>query len=372
MRALVIALCCAVGTVAGAQNLALKPIVSGLNQPLGVVNAGDPRLFIVQQGGQIVIWDGTRIVPGPFLDVGSLISCCGEQGLLGLAFDPHYDRKGFFFIYYTRRNGDVVIARYHVSSDPDRADPTSGTIVLTVSHTQFPNHNGGQLQFGPDGYLYIGIGDGGSGGDPNNNAQTLSVLLGKILRIDVSTLPYSVPASNPFRSPVWAYGLRNPWRFTFDRQTGDLWIGDVGQSLYEEIDFQPASSIGGQNYGWRKMEGFHCYNPSVACSDATMTLPILEYSHADGSCSVTGGYRYRGGFQRLRGTYFYADYCSGTIWSATQQSDGTWLATRRLNTSLKITSFGEDIHGELYVVDQNGTIYQLIDQIPQRHRAVSK
>jgi hypothetical protein len=355
-----------------AQNLAVTPVITGLDQPLGVVHAGDSRLFILQQRGTIVIWDGTRVLPTPFLDIRSLVSCCGERGLLGLAFHPQYKTNGILFVYYTNTLGDITISRYRVSSDPDRADATTATVILTINHRQFANHNGGQLQFGPDGYLYAGTGDGGSGGDPSNNAQSRSSLLGKILRLDVSTVPYSVPASNPFHDEIWAYGLRNPWRFSFDRATGDLWIGDVGQNLYEEIDLQRAASIGGENYGWRRMEGLHCFNPSSGCSDPSFVAPIAEYSHSDGSCSVTGGYRYRGVFTRMKGIYFYGVYCTGMIWGATENANGTWTGTKMLDTTMSITSFGEDANGELYVVDQRGVVYRIIDQLPVRRRAVSK
>jgi glucose/arabinose dehydrogenase len=358
--------------------IALKQIASGLRLPVGVVSAGDSRLFIVLQAGQIVIYDGTRVLPTPFLDIRPLVAPAAasgqsEQGLLGLAFDPR--GNGFFFVYYTNTNGDENIARYRVSSNPDVADSSSGTIVLTIPHPNFSNHNGGQLQFGPDGFLYAGVGDGGSGGDPNNNAQNRSVLLGKILRLDVSSLPYRVPASNPFGNEIWAYGLRNPWRFSFDRITGDLLIGDVGQNLYEEVDFQSATSIGGENYGWRRMEGFHCFNPTSNCQDPSFTLPILEYPHTNNACSITGGYRYRGArFPRMSGIYFYADYCNGNIWGATQQAGGAWTTQVLLTTRLNISSFGQDQNGELYVVDLNGTVSQLTDTLASqpRRRAVKK
>jgi len=357
--------------------LALKQIASGLNRPVGIVSAGDSRLFIVLQIGQIVIYDGTRILPAPFLEIGSLITSGvtgqSERGLLGLAFDPR--RNGFFFVHYTNINGDVTIARYRASSDPDRADPNSAAIVLTIPHPNFSNHNGGQLQFGPDGFLYDGVGDGGSAGDPNNNAQNATRLLGKILRIDVSSLPYRVPPSNPFGNEVWAYGLRNPWRFSFDRITGDLWIGDVGQNLYEEVDLQPATSDGGENYGWPNMEGFHCFNPPTNCGNPSFTPPILEYTHAGGACSITGGYRYRGArYPRMSGIYFYGDYCSGAILGATQQSNGSWTSQTLLSTRLAITSFGEDQNGELYVADLGGTVSQITDSLAAqpRRRAVKK
>lgn len=375
IRALLLALL--LPLAASAQEIALQRVTSGLASPLGIVSAGDARLFIVQQRGTIVIWDGTRLLPTPFLDVHNLISCCNERGLLGLAFHPHYAANGLFFIHYTAPNGDVTIARYAVSaSDPNRADPASAGILLTISHSEFANHNGGELQFGPDGYLYIGVGDGGSGGDPHNHAQDLTQLLGKLLRIDVDRPPYAVPPSNPFasragaRGEIWAYGLRNPWRFSFDRDTGDLWIADVGQDRYEEVDLQPATSAGGEDYGWRLMEGLHCFNPSTNCPTAGLTTPILEYNHNVG-CSITGGYRYRGArFPRLRGIYFYGDYCSGTIWGATQ-TNGAWSSRAMLPTSFAITSFGEDVNGELYLVDYNGgVLYQVVDLSPNaKHRA---
>ncbi|HYS55853.1 MAG TPA: PQQ-dependent sugar dehydrogenase [Thermoanaerobaculia bacterium] len=367
-----------VAVAANAQpQLALKQIASGLNRPVGIANAGDSRLFIILQAGQIVIYDGSGILPTPFLDIRQLvtpgISGQSERGLLGLAFDPR--RNGFFFVHYTNTSGDITIARYQISSDPDRADPNSGTIVLTIPHPNFSNHNGGQLQFGPDGFLYDGVGDGGSAGDPNDNAQNTSRLLGKILRIDVSTLPYRIPSSNPFGNEIWAYGLRNPWRFSFDRITGDLWIGDVGQNSFEEVDLQPATSIGGVNYGWRRMEGFHCFNPSTNCGDPSFTPPILEYSHSGGACSITGGYRYRGArYPRMSGIYFYGDYCTGAIFGATQQSNGTWTSQTLLSTRLAISSFGEDQNGELYVADLSGSVSQITDSLAAqpRRRAVKK
>jgi glucose/arabinose dehydrogenase len=380
-RALAAALLIAVASEG--QQLALQPVVTGLNRPVGIVSAGDSRLFIVQQTGRILIYDGTLVLPAPFLDVSSLISPGisgeSERGLLGLAFDPHYASNRFFFIYYTDRSGNITLRRYsRQAASADLADPNSFATVLTIDHSQFSNHNGGQLQFGPDGYLYLGPGDGGSAGDPFNHAQDRSQLLGKLLRIDVSSLPYRIPPSNPFvntpgaRPEIWAYGLRNPWRFTFDRTTGDLFIADVGQDLWEEVDFQPATSIGGENYGWRRMEGTHCFNPSTNCQDPSFTMPILEYGHVNRQCSITGGYRYHGAkYPGMHDIYFYGDYCSGTIWGATQQSNGTWTSKSMLSTSLAITSFGEDANGELYVADLNGSVYQIIDvsPAPSRHRA---
>ncbi|HEX7421320.1 MAG TPA: PQQ-dependent sugar dehydrogenase, partial [Thermoanaerobaculia bacterium] len=287
-------------TVVHAQQFALRQIASGLSMPVAITHASDSRIFVTLQGGQIVIYDGTRVLPTPFLDIQNLVTCCDERGLLSVAFHPQYRDNGLFFVYYVDRNTDVTIARYRVSStDPNRADPNSAQILLTINHRDYGNHNGGQLQFGPDGYLYAGTGDGGGAGDPLNNGQNLNSLLAKLLRIDVDSASPYVPPSNPFanrgdvRKEIWAYGLRNPWRFSFDRETGDLWIADVGQDSWEEIDLQPATSIGGENYGWHLMEGKHCFRPTTNCNDGTLTLPILEYDHSGSKCSLTGGYRYR-------------------------------------------------------------------------------
>jgi glucose/arabinose dehydrogenase len=363
---------------AAAQDVTLQPIATGLNQPVALTHAGDTRLFITEQTGTIRIYDALGLRVTPFLDIRAIVLSGGERGLLSVAFHPQYRDNGLFFVYYTNRNGDNSLARYKVTSDPDRADASTGTILLTIPHPSFANHNGGQLQFGPDGYLYIGTGDGGSAGDPNNNAQNLSQLLGKILRIDVDHgSPYAIPPSNPFaqraaaRGEIWAYGVRNPWRFSFDRATGDLWIGDVGQDAFEEVDFQPATSIGGENYGWRKMEGLHCYNPSSNCIDAGVTFPILEYSHAGGACSISGGYRYRGTqIPSLKGAYLYGDYCSGTISKATQVG-AIWISSTLFTTTLRISAFGEDLSGELYVMDvARGIVYKLLPRGVIRRRAV--
>ena len=361
-------------TSAVAQEIVLEQVASGLVNPVAITHAGDSRLFITQQRGTVVIYDGTRILPTPFLDIRDLVLSGGERGLLSVAFHPQYAQNGFFYVNYTRSgNGDTIIARYRVSAtDPNRADALSGVTLLHIAQP-FVNHNGGQLQFGPDGYLYIGMGDGGSGGDPGNRAQNLSDLLGKMLRIDVNgASPYAIPPSNPFassataRREVWSYGLRNPWRFTFDRVTGDLWIADVGQGQWEEIDFQPASSIGGENYGWRRMEGTHCFNPSSNCNTVPMVLPVIEYGHSAGACSVTGGYIYRGTrYPRLNGLYIYGDYCNGMIWGATRASNGTVTSRLLLDTSFLISTFGEDLTGELYVADHvGGRLYHIADPRP--------
>ncbi len=353
--------------------ITLEEIITGLERPVAITHAGDGsgRLFLTLQEGQIVIYDGRRVLPEPFLDMAPLVSCCGERGLLSVAFDPDYEKNGFFYANYTDAHGDTVIARYSVSANPNRADPSSAEILLTIDQP-FANHNGGQLQFGPDGFLYIGMGDGGSAGDPQNNAQNPKSLLGKMLRLDVSNnntndgLLYDIPPDNPFlddaeaRSEIWALGLRNPWRFSFDRLTGDLFIADVGQNRWEEVNLQPATSRGGENYGWRRMEGSHCFNPQTDCNDGTLVLPILEYDHSLG-CSITGGYRYRGrASPNLYGIYFYGDFCSGRIWAASQDNDGHWSAIEILNTGFSISTFGEDEEGELYVADYSrGVIYRL-------------
>jgi glucose/arabinose dehydrogenase len=343
--------------------------VAGFSRPIQLTHAGDgsQRLFVVEQNGHIRIIKNQALIEKIFLDISNRVSCCGERGLLGLAFPPNYVNKGYFYVNYTNSDGDTVVARYHITTDPEVADPNSEEILLTIAQP-FTNHNGGHLAFGPDGYLYIGTGDGGSGGDPHNNGQSLSTLLGKILRIDVEsgTTPYAIPATNPFavstadRREIWAFGLRNPWKFSFDRQTGNLYIGDVGQNTYEEIDFQPASSPGGANYGWKIMEGTHCYNAS-SCNQSGLTLPVVEYDHEQG-CSVTGGIVYRGQrFPRLNGTYLYGDYCTGRIWGL------TLLPTSQQNVQLfdasyPISAFGEDEAGEVYLTDyEAGAIYQVTD-----------
>ncbi len=354
-------------------DLALEPTVSGLARPLGAVAAGDgsQRLFIVEQGGLIKIWTGSQLLPTPFLDLSTIVSCCGEQGLLGLAFHPGYAANGFFYVGYTDQAGDTVIARYSVSAtDVNVADPSSALTLLAVAQPA-GNHNNDALVFGPDGFLYVGMGDGGSGS--SERGQDLTSLLGKILRIDVDgddfpgepNRNYAIPLDNPFvgdpngRDEIWAYGLRNPWRHSFDRETGDLWLGDVGAGSLEEIDFQPASSTGGENYGWRLMEGTSCFNPPSNCNDGSLTLPVLEYDHGVG-CSVTGGYRYRGSREPgLRGVYLYGDFCEGTIWGTVPRCDGVWESQLLIDTALRISSFGEDELGEVYVADLDGEVARL-------------
>jgi glucose/arabinose dehydrogenase len=327
-----------------------------------VTHAGDGtgRIFVVEQGGRIRVLDNGAVLADPFLDISAFVACCGEQGLLSAAFPPGFVSKGYFYVNYTRAaDGATVVARYRVPpGSPNAADPGSEEVLLTVSQP-FANHNGGQIAFGPDAYLYVGMGDGGSGGDPLNSGQNPGTLLGKLLRIDVESgaYPYAVPADNPFtgsagyRPEIWALGLRNPWRFAFDRGTGDLYIGDVGQGAFEEVDVQPAGDPGGRNYGWNIMEGMECFSAS-GCSSAGLTLPVATYDHSQG-CSVTGGTVYRGVSLPLQGIYLYGDFCSGRIWGLRRDAAG-WDAAELLpprNPSLNIASFGEDEGGNVYVAD---------------------
>lgn len=349
-------------------------IATGFSIPIQVTNAGDGtrRLFVVEQSGKIRIIKENSVLSTPFLDLSTQVVCCGERGLLGLAFHPAYGSNGYFYINYTRiSDGATVIARYQRSvSNADLADPNSQQILLVISQP-YTNHNGGQVAFGKDGYLYIGMGDGGSGGDPQNYAQNINSLLGKMLRIDVDHgSSYAIPAGNPFigtdgLDEIWALGLRNPWRFSFDRQTGDQYIGDVGQNLWEEIDFQAYGTPGGINYGWRCREGAHDYNFSGTCATLQLTDPITEYSHSEGY-SVTGGFVYRGYlFPALVGRYFFADYVTGKVWSLykTSLNPITWSAAElELDMGYNISAFGESETGEIYVVNYNqGQIHHLAD-----------
>jgi glucose/arabinose dehydrogenase len=347
----------------------LTPIIEGgLTRPAYLTHAGDDRLFVVEQLGRIRIIEGGQLLDRPFLDITDKVTTDGnEQGLLSVAFHPDYQSNGQFFVNYTRqRDGATVIERYTVSKDdPDRADDQSGQVILVIAQPE-ANHNGGLIKFGPDGYLYIGMGDGGGAGDRHGaigNGQDRNSLLGKLLRIDVThQATYAIPPTNPFNTEVWAYGLRNPWRFSFDRDTGDFYIADVGQNSYEEVNVQSAASAGGENYGWRIMEGLHCYNPQEGCDQSGLVLPVAEYSHAEGGCAITGGYVYRGSnYPVLQGAYFFGDYCSGNIWSL-QRDGAQWQMTKRLESGVRISSFGEGVDGELYVVDHGGAVYQLAAQ----------
>ncbi len=346
-----------------------QTIANGLSNPVGLTSPkdGSDRLFILEQAGIIRILKNDALLPTPFLDIRDRVGSRGsEQGLLGLAFHPNYAENGYFYINYTDLSGNTVIARFSVSTDdPERADPGSETRLLSVRQP-YPNHNGGMLAFGPDRYLYLGLGDGGSGGDPQGNGQSLDTLLGKILRIDVDHgSPYAIPDSNPFandegkKPEIWAYGLRNPWRFSFDRQTGDLYIGDVGQNLWEEIDYLPAGSPGGANFGWNYFEGLHAYDNRVAPSNLGSIPPVAEYSHSQG-CSVTGGVVYRGtSLPEWQGVYLYADYCSGNVWGLLGKPQNNWANALLFENTGRITSFGEDEQGEVYLVDHTGRVARL-------------
>jgi uncharacterized protein (TIGR03437 family) len=361
------------------QEVHTVPVGTGLGGVVDIQNAADgsARLFLVQQSGVIRVMRNGALVEAPFLDIHGKTTGTGERGLLGLAFPPGFASKQRFYVDYTDLNGDTTIAQYRVSANPDVADAASEAVLLKIAQP-FANHNGGQVRFGPDGYLYIAMGDGGSGGDPLGNGQKLSTLLGKLLRIDVESSPGQVriPADNPFvntagaRPEIWAYGLRNPWRFSFDRASGDLWIGDVGQDLYEEVDFQPAAGRGGENYGWNLMEGLHCYQ--AGCSMQGITLPVAEYTHAAGGCAVTGGFLYRGRLSPgLRGIYLYGDYCSGRIWGLERQGDA-WNNRQLLASGFTITTFGEDEAGEVYVYNAaNGQVNRMEGSLAPRFTAAA-
>jgi glucose/arabinose dehydrogenase len=347
------------------QIIGLQSFASGFTRPLEITNAGDNRLFVVEQGGIIKILnsDGT-INPNPFLNISSLISNSGEKGLLGLAFHPNYATNGFFYINYINLAGNTIIAKYTVDSgNPNLANASSGSILLTITQP-YANHKGGTLKFGPDGYLYIGMGDGGSGGDPENRAQNINELLGKMLRIDVSGAPYSIPSTNPYvgiagADEIWAIGLRNPWKFSFDKTLGNLWIADVGQDNIEEINVAAASQSG-LNYGWRCYEGDASYNTSGCASQASMKFPLKTINHSTGACSITGGYVYNGTiYPNFKGLYFFTDYCDPKIGMTTSSGTVTYSEVFSGNN---FSTFGEDVNGELYVAAiNNGTVFKITD-----------
>lgn len=349
-------------------NVGAEPAIEGLQLPTAIANAGDGsgRLFVVEKAGVIRVVQGGEVLSTPFLNISGRVGAqASEQGLLGLAFHPNYAQNGQFFVDYTDRRGNTVVSRFTVTADPNVADPASEEAVLNVGQPA-QNHNGGNLAFGPDGYLYIGLGDGGGAGDTYGNGQNTTTVLGTILRIDVDQLPYSIPPDNPFvgddgvLDEIWAYGLRNPWRFSFDNATGDLYIADVGQNVFEEVDYQPAGT-GGQNYGWPIMEGAHCYPEQVSCDSTGLVTPIAEYDHTQG-CSITGGYVYRGEqFAAMQGVYFYGDYCSGKVWAAAPAADGGWQIRELMQINAGISTFGQGEAGELYLADmRSGTIFHLV------------
>lgn len=351
------------------QNIGLQSFATGFSSPLEITHAGDSRLFIVQKGGLIRILNANGTInPTPFLNVSSLISTSGnERGLLGLAFHPNYATNGLFFINYTNLSGNTIIARYSVSSDPNIAN-TNGLILMTINQP-YSNHNGGTLKFGPDGYLYIGMGDGGSAGDPENRAQNINQNLGKMLRIDVNsnTSPfYSIPPTNPYvnisgNDEIWAIGLRNPWKFSFNRITGDLWIADVGQSAVEEVNriLSPLPNSG-LNFGWRCYEGNAVYLNSGCAPASTMVFPFTQYPRSGGACSITGGYTYTGTtYPNFQNKYFYADYCDNRIRMV--DAAGNVIISNSFSGN-GFATFGEDSNGELYVAGINsGTIFKIID-----------
>jgi len=356
----------------GEISLALETVSDQLTFPVDLASPpGDSRLFVVEKAGRIrIIENGTLLAPA-FLDISAQVASNGERGLLGLAFDPDYETTGRFVVNYTDLAGDTHIAAFTVSSgDANRADPASEELILRVDQP-FENHNGGQVAFGPDAYLYIALGDGGGSGDPMANGQSLTTLLGKLLRIDLNGgSPYGIPSGNPFsavaaaRSEIWSYGLRNPWRFTFDRLTGDLYIADVGQGEREEIDVGLAADGAGRgaNYGWDIMEGDACFEPASGCDRTGLILPVLQYDHSEG-CSVTGGHVYRGSaIPALQGTYFYSDFCSGWVRSFRLSSGAVaeereWPALQAGN----VTSFGQDDAGELYILTSGGSVYRIVE-----------
>jgi glucose/arabinose dehydrogenase len=336
--------------------------------PLGVATAGDGtgRLFVVDKRGRVwIVKDGARSSK-PFLDIAAKVSNGSEQGLLGLAFHPDYRDNGRLFVDYTNTSGNTVVSEWHVSASADTADARSEKVVLTVDQP-YANHNGGDVVFGPDGFLYITLGDGGSGGDPHGNGQRLDTLLGKILRIDIDkpsgNRAYGIPSDNPFasrsgtRPEIYTYGMRNPWRIAFDRANGDLWIGDVGQNRYEEVDVVRAGSGGGQNFGWNRMEGFHCYPSGDSCAKAGLTLPTTEYGHNAG-CSITGGVVARGS-ALLDGGYLFSDYCSGTIWAIDASRAESRTPTVIGDSGASVSSFGVGEDGTIYVTDLAGRLLRL-------------
>jgi glucose/arabinose dehydrogenase len=350
--------------------LDLQPVLTGLSSPVYLTApAGDARLFVVEQGGRIRVAKNGQLLATPFLDITAKVLAGGERGLLGVAFDPSYATNGFFYVYYTSQpSGDIVVERYGGTPGADVA-ATAATPVLGIPHSQFANHNGGLAMFGPDGMLYLGTGDGGGGGDPLGNGQNQNTLLGKLLRLDVRTLPYTIPTSNPFfgqagkRGEIWAYGLRNPWRFAFDRGASPamLYIADVGQNRFEEVNVA-ASGAAGLDYGWNVMEGLHCYPSGDACSRTGLQLPALEYANPATGCSIVGGFVYRGAaLPEVKGHYFYSDYCAGFL-ASMSGSAGAGFTTRSWGVPGigNVLSFGEDSAGELYMLSAAGTVYRIV------------
>jgi len=355
-----------------ADNMQLVPLVNDLRRPLFIVDAPDELdvLFILEQGGIIKAFDRTNSTVTPFLDISELVTwdanteAYTERGLLGMAFAPDYADSGRFFINYTDRQGRTIISRFLVSDDPLVADATSENIIFTLDQP-FPNHNGGHMEFGMDGYLYVSVGDGGAANDPLGAGQNPNLLLGSILRLDVSDdAGYTIPEDNPFVNggglpEIWAWGLRNVWRFSHDMATGDMYIADVGQNQYEEINFQPAG-MGGWNYGWNQFEGNNTF--TSAADPVGKVMPVVEYSHSEG-CSVTGGYVYRGeAIPDLQGVYLFSDYCTGTVWYAYRDTGMNWVSSVYTETGMPVSSFGQDQNGEMFIIDYMGTVYSFMAQ----------
>jgi glucose/arabinose dehydrogenase len=362
-------------TPPGTASIQARLLMSGLSEPVDLQSApGDTsRLFIVEKTGTIRVFQGGALRPRAFLDISSRVSGGSEQGLLGLAFHPQFAANRRFYVDYTDLSGNTHVVEFLAAPGLDSASTTEREILFVTQPAA--NHNGGQIAFGPDGYLYIALGDGGGGGDTYHNGQNLASLLAKILRLNVDVgTPYSIPPDNPFvsqagdKGETWDYGLRNPWRFSFDRANGDLYIADVGQDTYEEVDYEPHGA-GSRNYGWNIMEGLHCYPPGAGCNQAGLTLPVVEYKHESGACSITGGYVYRGSdIPELNGTYFYGDYCSGLLRSfqidqgraVNAQDWTTTLRTQSGGAMAGLSSFGQDARGELYIVLLSGEVYQIV------------
>jgi glucose/arabinose dehydrogenase len=371
---LLFALMCSAALL-GAQSVVLTQVATGFSEPTDIAHAGDGRLFIVEKAGRIKILDPATgaTLPTAFLDIAARVGDNGsEQGLLGLAFHPDYAVNGYFFVNYTNTSGDTRVSRFsRTANNPNLADANSELVLLAIDQP-YSNHNGGCIKFGPDGYLYVGMGDGGSAGDPQNLSQNPTSLLGKMLRLDVDNgSPYGIPPTNPFVSDpntadeIWAVGLRNPWRFSFDRQTGDLWMGDVGQNQWEEIDLQPAASTGGENYGWRCYEGNVAYNNNGCGPVGNYVAPVYVYAHINSNCSVTGGFVYRGSQEaNLSGMYIYCDYCTGIFWGLKPgDAPNTWANVQLGNfANYNFAAYGEDAAGELYAAGlSDGVIYRVRD-----------
>ncbi len=353
------------------EGVKLSLVANGFFRPVALTTANDGsgRFFIVEQSGRIWIMQDGQILPDPFLNITDRVSQSStrgysELGLLGLAFDPDFSENATFYVHYNDRDNTSIISQFKLSDDDNLADKASEAVLLTMRQP-FANHNGGEIAFGPDGYLYVSFGDGGSQGDPNDTGQDPSDWFASILRIDPDGEgAYAIPETNPyFRDPsygreVWAYGLRNAWRFSFDRATGDMYVADVGQNVWEEVNFQPADSLGGVNYGWSDYEASAPY--AVGTAPANMTYPFFEYAHQNGRCSVTGGYVYRGeAVPDLDGVYLFGDYCTGEIWASWRDLNGDWQSELFLSAGFSISTFGQDERGEMYVADHSGDIYRI-------------